>query len=116
MLEGKIAYTGPNNEQAWLIYREGSGETVEILDIHVDPNFRRRGVGKRMINDLIGKLGKNNLLIYAITRVSNVAAQEFYEAIGFRIVGRLHQFYRRREDMVDGKSGYTHALMYGLDI
>ncbi len=113
MLCGRIERHGGSS---WLEYREGSGNNVEILDIHVNPNARRQGTGKSMVDELKSKVPFNCLLIYAITRTSNVAAQEFYEAIGFRIVGRLHLFYRRREDMKEGSSGQHHALMYGLDI
>lgn len=102
--------------KSWLRYQEGSGSTVEILDIHVDEGNRRKGVGSGMIMELRARLRKDNLLIFAVTRVTNTAAQEFYEKLGFRIVGRLHQFYRTREEIVNGGNGYTHALMYGLDI
>lgn len=102
--------------ESFLVWRESSGNSVEILDIHVANEARRSGVGTRMVEQLKNVVGKDCLLIYAITRVSNVVAQQFYEKLGFRIVGRLHNFYRMRKLMVNGGSGYIHAIMYGLDL
>ena len=112
-IEGRIER---HEGHSWLEYRIGSGDTVEILDINVSNTARRQGTGREMVKELLSRLGKDNLLVYAITRWSNTAAQEFYEAIGFRIVGRLHNFYRQREDMKDGKSGFETAVMYGYDV
>lgn len=110
---------GAGAQVAFLRHRQGSGSTEEILDIHVEPDHRRKGLGRKLIKKLanwVQEQRRDCLLIWAITRVSNVAAQEFYEACGFRIVGRLHNFYRDRSAMVDGSSGYEHGLLYGVDL
>lgn len=85
------------------------GNTLEILDLSVCNIHRRLGRGRWLINQLLLEPPIGVFLVFAITRISNIIAQEFYESIGFRIVGRLHQFYRNRE-------GYEHALMYGKDL
>ena len=71
---------------------------------------RREGRGRQLIEKLLKEVPSDTSLIFAITRISNVVAQQFYEANGFRLVGRLHDFYR------EGNDGTESALMYGLDV
>lgn len=82
------------------------GRVIEIIDIYVRSE-RRKGRGREMVKLLKQEIPKDTALIVAITRKSNTIAHQFYEALGFRIVGRLHRYYR--EDKEDG-------LMYGLDL
>ncbi len=102
-----------NDDRDYLIWREGMGRTVEIFDIAVGSE-RRKGKGSELIRIMLKYFialpeEKRPALVYAITRISNTIAHEFYEYQGFRIVGRLHNFYR------DG-SGTEHGLLFGLDI
>lgn len=97
------------DECDFLDWRLGSGRTVEIADIAVN-STRREGKGRQLIERLKNNVPSDTSLIYAITRVSNEIAQQFYESAGFRIVGRLHRFYQ------DGPKGTENALMYGLDL
>lgn len=92
-------------------WRQGSGNTVEIFDIVVGSE-RRKGRGRKMIEKLVNKIHaaeEPETMVFAITRIGNIIAHQFYEACGFRIVGRLHNFYR-------DENGYESALMYGLDL
>lgn len=86
---------------------------VEILDIVVSSE-RRKGRGRKLVEALISKTSKLSTrctLVYAITRLSNVIAHQFYEACGFRIVGRLHNFY-----CDNAENTPESALMYGKDL
>ena len=98
-----------DDERNQLEWREGRGRTVEIADIVVGTD-RRTGIGTRLIRRLLEKVPQDTALIFAITRISNTVAHLFYEKNGFRIVGRLHEFYR------DGGGATESALMYGLDL
>lgn len=91
-----------------LIWREGSGRSVEIFDIVVGSE-RGKGKGRRLIAALLAELPEGTSMVYAITRLGNTIAHQFYEALGFRIVGRLHHFYR-------DTGGNESALMYGLEL
>lgn len=91
-----------------LEWREGHGRTVEIFDIVVGSE-RRKGRGRALIQLLLQQVPGDTAMVYAITRLSNAIAHQFYEACGFRIVGRLHYFYR-------DAGQYEHALVYGLDL
>lgn len=96
---------------SFLKWREGSGDTVEIFDIHVDSKERRTGVGRMMVRRLFASLMAANYhpdrLCFAITRNSNKIAQQFYDALGFRLIARLPNFYDREEE---------DAWMYGRSL
>jgi ribosomal protein S18 acetylase RimI-like enzyme len=99
------------NDTDYLDWRPGMGRTVEIFDIQVGSQ-RRHGIGRQMIKELKVTLLATDQppsVIYAITRFSNTVAQEFYEALGFRIAGRLHNFYRDT-----GKK--EHGIVYAYDL
>lgn len=99
-----------DSPEDFLDYREGSGGSVEIFDIQVNSE-RGKGRGRQLIELLIELLiadtGGQTGLIFAITRESNLIAQQFYANTGFRLVGRLRQFYA---------DTHEDALMYGRDL
>ena len=64
----------------------GEGEW-ELLNIAVDPLFRRRGVGRRLVEAL--PAGR----IFIEVRESNKAARAFYESSGFAASGRRRGYY-----------------------
>ena len=93
----------------YLDWREGSGGSVEIYDIVVNSD-RRRGRGKALVEELVRVVRKTlgrNRLVWAITRSSNLIAQQFYLAVGFRQVGLLVRFYPDNHD---------HGLMFGVTV
>lgn len=94
-----------------LVYRRGSGFTVEIYNISVTTE-RRKGVGRALIKELINITPSHIKKIFAITRAENLIAQKFYEGIGFHIIAHLNNFYRDGENPKPG----VDAIMYGLDI
>jgi len=85
-----------------LLWRTGSGGTVEIYDIAV-MSERRKGVGRGMVAELLRSLPPTTI-VFAITRADNEIAQQFYEALGFRTVNVLRRFY--------GADKGVDALMY----
>ncbi len=105
-----------NDPRDFLIWRKGMGRTVELFDIQVGSE-RRKGRGKELIETLLRRLPKNTAHVFAITRLSNATAHQFYESLGWRIVGRLHYFYRDLKD-VKGERVWDleHALVYGVDL
>ena len=67
---------------------------LHILNFAVRSEFRRRGVGSQMIRKLIGKLSqqrRNKILLEV--RETNLAAQVFFRAAGFKATNVLHEFY-----------------------
>ena len=62
----------------------GEGE-CELLNLAVDPAFRRQGIGRRLVETL---LAQHPRTIWLEVRESNAVARKFYGIIGFREVGR----------------------------
>ena len=67
---------------------------LHILNFSVHEDYRRRFVGKAMINKLISKLSfqRRNRIMLEI-RETNLAAQLFFRTAGFRAVSVLRDFY-----------------------
>lgn len=92
-----------DDDRDFLVYRPGSGGTVEIFDIVVGSE-RRKGRGRELVSRLLQQFPPDTR-VYAITRASNFIAHEFYEALGFQVVAPLREFYSG-EHTID-------AVMYG---
>jgi ribosomal-protein-alanine N-acetyltransferase len=67
---------------------------LHILNFAVADQFRRRGVGRQMIEKLLGKLSsQRRVRITLEVRETNLAAQLFFKAAGFRAVTVLRAYY-----------------------
>lgn len=67
---------------------------LHVLNFAVSPNWRHRGVGQQMIAKLVNKLShqrRNRILLEV--RETNLAAQLFFKAAGFRAISVLRDFY-----------------------
>jgi len=74
-------------------------DQADIMNIAVDPDYRRNGVAVQMIGALESKLkerGVKGLLLEV--RVSNEPARNLYEKLGFSIVGRRPGYYSRPKE------------------
>lgn len=78
----------------WALLRSHSkpAETSEsrMLSIAVDPDYQRRGIGKRLMMaglDLLRKSGVEKVMLEV--RAGNAPAQHIYQKMGFREVGRF---------------------------
>lgn len=102
-------------DDAYLEFRIGSGNTIEIWDISAGSE-RRQGRGRKLLTMLIlwmRKQASSINRIWAITRASNFVAQQWYEAMKFRVIAPLRDFYATKDS--NGKDT-VDAIMYGLDI
>lgn len=52
-----------------------------IQDVYVDQNFRKRGLGKVIINTLIEHLQNNNIMWIGL--IGNPGTEDFYRPLGF---------------------------------
>jgi len=65
-----------------------------ILNLAVHPDFRRRGLATRLINEALAELKKKGCrFIYLEVRGSNTAAKQFYVQFGFRDAGLRKKYY-----------------------
>lgn len=101
-----------DDKRDFLVWRQGSGHTVEIFDIAVGSE-RRQGKGRKLVNILIGEqLPEGTRLVWAICRSDNLIGMLFYEEMGFHVVGALRSFYRDQPGLVKG----VDAHMWGRNI
>lgn len=82
----------------WLVVREGP-DAREVLHIEVAPHARRGGVGRALLEVILG-----GPPVWLEVRDSNVAARALYGQLGFVIDGRRPRYYPTaaggREDAV----------------
>ena len=72
---------------AWRTVAEGE---FEILNVAVGPAFRRRGVGRALVESLQERLSG---VVYQELRASNDAARGLYKSLGFQEVGARPGYY-----------------------
>jgi ribosomal-protein-alanine N-acetyltransferase len=58
-------------------------DETEILNLAVDPAFRRRGIGRLLVDSIRLQAGGT---VYLEVRESNQGARKFYERLGFQVV------------------------------
>ena len=79
-------------------------DVTHILDMAVMPEFRRMGIGSRLlINSLqdLRRLKPDTISIILEVRESNIAAIKLYEKFGFKEIGRRRGYYQKpHEDAV----------------
>jgi ribosomal-protein-alanine N-acetyltransferase len=73
----------------WVVFDE-----LHLLDVAVEPAFRRMGVGRRLVaHALAGGAERGARRALLEVRASNEAAQGLYEGFGFRTVGTRPNYY-----------------------
>ena len=72
---------------------ERPGE-FEILNVAVDPAWRRMGVAKALLHHQLARGGEHFLEV----RESNTAARKLYERMGFAVIGTRRDYYSNPEE------------------
>jgi ribosomal protein S18 acetylase RimI-like enzyme len=70
--------------------RQLSPELGSISYVAVLPEFQNRGIGTKLIENLIAQAGENNLK--AVRLMSRINAVKFYQKLGFSEQGNLFDF------------------------
>ncbi len=90
---GTGAGPSPNTLVGFLVARGLAGE-MEILNVAVEPAWRRRGVASRLLQAALSQgRASGARRAFLEVRKSNAAALEFYEQHGFTPVGRRPRYY-----------------------
>lgn len=91
-MDGKnvAGYVGSQSVLGW----------ADMMNLAVAPEYRRAGVGERLVNELIDHLKENQVTCLTLeVRVSNAPAINLYTKLGFNEVGRRPGYYHNpRED------------------
>lgn len=71
-------------------------DEAEILNLAVDSTRRRRGIGSKLMKDVLTACKAAGVKrIFLEVRDSNEAARNFYSRLGFTQVGRRREYYSR---------------------
>ena len=108
--EASIASELSNPLSCWLVAVEGEklagyigsqtvmGET-DMMNVAVNPDFRRQGVAQTLILALVEALkARGSHWLMLEVRDSNVPARALYEKLGFAEVGRRKKYYRNPKE------------------
>ena len=91
---------------AIVLYEQGFGHTrklgeAHLMNIAVDPAYRRQGIGSALVNTMISKIRKTKLSrMHLEVRISNTTAITFYKKIGFTTVSTVMGFYGNEDALV----------------
>ena len=74
--------------------RTRDGVSARLYSLAVDPDFRRRGLGRRMLRRCLSGLGREGVgAVNLEVREGNLPALALYESAGFRRVRLLRDYY-----------------------
>ena len=118
--ENSIASELGNTLSLWLVALEGNtvigyvgSQTVlgwtDMMNVAVHPDYRRRGVGKTLVEELSRLLKEQGSECLTLeVRASNEGAKSLYFGLGFAEVGRRKNYYRNpREDALILRKEFT---------
>jgi ribosomal-protein-alanine N-acetyltransferase len=108
--EKSIASELTNPLSLWLVAVEGDrvagyvgsqsvmGES-DMMNVAVQPDFRRQGVAEKLVLELVAALAKNdNHCLTLEVRASNAPAISLYEKLGFAQIGLRKNYYRNPKE------------------
>lgn len=69
-------------------------EECNLIKIVVDKDYRKMGIGKNLVNEMINTCKENNVSkIYLEVREDNISAISFYEKLGFEFENLRPNYY-----------------------
>ena len=72
---------------------------AEILNIAIDINFQRKGLGEKLLKECIERLKSKKVKnLFLEVRQSNHAAKNLYSKMGFKTIGIRKNYYSDNED------------------
>jgi [ribosomal protein S18]-alanine N-acetyltransferase len=70
-------------------------DEAEILNLAVKPDFRRKGIGKALVRELLQLVAREDVArVFLEVRSSNTSAIAFYQYQNFRQVGKRPAYYQ----------------------
>jgi ribosomal-protein-alanine N-acetyltransferase len=72
---------------------------AQILNLAIDPDFRRRGAATILMTEAMRILKKKGCVFaYLVVRASNTGAQKFYENLGFTVEAIRKNYYSNPDE------------------
>ncbi len=71
-----------------------AGAEIHIANVAVSPPFRRQGIARQLLLDVLGNAGLGCVRAILDVRESNQPAIALYQGLGFRTIGRRPSYYR----------------------
>lgn len=99
--------------RCWVVRGSGSGvdaflvswhvvDELHVLDVATRPAMRRRGLGRALMNEVVGYARKHSVRhVLLEVRRSNAPAIALYRAVGFFATGVRERYYPDDEDAVE---------------
>jgi ribosomal-protein-alanine N-acetyltransferase len=76
-----------------------AADEAEILNLAVAPEYRRRGIGRRLVAETLAVARQRGARqCWLEVRAANRTARDFYRALGFAETSRRRGYYRNPED------------------
>lgn len=90
LVDNIIVYMEGNMIVGFLEYYV-SYETLELLNIAVEPSYQNRGIASALIKYLCKMAGINRIILEV--RESNKAALSLYQKLGFKVLRTIKNYY-----------------------
>jgi ribosomal-protein-alanine N-acetyltransferase len=93
------------------------GDELHVANIAVAPKFRRRGLGRRLLQHVLARAAERGMKSATLeVRSGNRAAQDLYVSFGFTVVGRRKRYYtKNREDALLMQLPYLDPTALGVE-
>jgi ribosomal-protein-alanine N-acetyltransferase len=92
-----------NKVVAFLMYTDLK-ETMDIIDIYVDENYRNQKIASCLIDYMISEADSSLKIITLEVRKNNKPAINLYEKFGFEIINTRKNYYENEDAYLMGRS------------
>jgi len=100
------------NIASYLIGECQNGGNFHILSIGVDYEVRRMGIGRKMIDFILGQIVPKYKTISLFVHSDNSGAVKFYQKYGFKIEKTVQNYYSGH--LKDVKTQDAHRMVYHI--
>ena len=89
-------------------------DSADILNIGIDPDFKRQGHGRALLKHLIEELRKRHIgEILLEVRIGNKSAIQFYKKQGFKEISVRNNYYMKNsKNQSQGEDGIIMGLKF----
>jgi ribosomal protein S18 acetylase RimI-like enzyme len=91
---GQISIVQVDGERVGMIQLLDKPELIEIAELQIQPSHQGRGIGSRIVSDVIARAHKRGKIVALSVALKNERAAEFYRRCGFKQVGQTETHIR----------------------